>query len=303
MHSSRTSVPGTSVAKPGKGKTLGGAPRSGRWTKQPEETRVGGRYRGSLIALGVLGLVLLAGFGAYMGWAHTQLSGGLLRQEREARARPDWVPLSQLPPHVRNAFLAVLDTTSSVRRRAYDATQGRPPLTRDLVRQIHQLDTGVRGQAQELTMSQLLEVQRSPTRRLELYLNRVYLGRTERWPLYGVQHASTEYFGKDPRRLTPGEAATLAGILLPPRLLDPESVPGAVGARRNEVLRLMRAEGMLGEAQYRAALAEPLGFQPGEDFAPMTRPLTPAPEVIRLPEALRPKLDSVPPVPGSSPAP
>lgn len=286
------------MAKPGKGKTLGGAPRSGRWTKQPEEKRLGGKYRDSLIGLAVFGVLLLAGLGAFMGWAHMQLGGGLLKQEAQARRRPDWVPLNQVPGHVRDAFLVVVDTTSTLRTPVY-LRRERPSLTRDLVRQVHLLEDGVRDQASELAMAQLLEVERSPRRRLELFLNRVYLGRTESWPLYGIHHASTEYFGKDVRRLTLAEAATLAGILLPPRLLDPEAAPGPVGARRNEVLRLMHAAGRITDAQMAAALAEPLGFQPGEDYAPMTRPADGGaePQVIRLPEALRPRLDSVPPSP------
>ena len=286
------------MARPGKGKTLGGAPRTGRWTKQPEEKRLGGKYRDSLIGLAVLGVVLLAALGVFIGWSHLQLNGGLLKQEGQARRRPDWVPLNQLPAHVREAFLTVVDTTSTLRRPPH-LRQQRPSLTRDLVRQVHLLDDGVRAQARELAMAQLLEVERSPGRRLELYLNRVYLGRSETWPLYGVHHASLEYFGKDVRRLTLAEAATLAGILLPPRLLDPEAAPGAVGARRNEVLRLMRADKIITDAQLAAALAEPLGFQPGEDYAPMTRPVdgNAQPPVIRLPEALRPRLDSLPPSP------
>ena len=286
------------MARPGKGKTLGGAPRTGRWTKQPEEKRLGGKYRDSLIGLAVLGVVLLAALGVFIGWSHLQLNGGLLKQEGQARLRPDWVPLNQLPAHVREAFLTVVDTTSTLRRPPH-LRQQRPSLTRDLVRQVHLLDDGVRAQARELAMAQLLEVERSPGRRLELYLNRVYLGRSETWPLYGVHHASLEYFGKDVRRLTLAEAATLAGILLPPRLLDPEAAPGAVGARRNEVLRLMWTEKIITDAQLAAALAEPLGFQPGEDYAPMTRPVdgNAQPPVIRLPEALRPRLDSLPPGP------
>jgi hypothetical protein len=286
------------VAKPGKGQKLGGAPRTGRWTKQPEEKRLGGRYRDSLIGLAVVGVLLLAGLGAYMVWAHMQLGAGLLKQESQARRRPDWVPLAQLPPHVREAFLTVVDTTSTLRQPGYLRRQ-RPSLARDLVRQVHQLEPGVKGQASEVAMAQLLEAERSPRRRLELYLNRVYLGRTESWPLFGVHHAAMEYFGKDVRRLTLGEAATLAGILLPPRVLDPEAAPGPVGARRNEVLRLMHGDRRITDAQLAAALAEPLGFQPGEDYAPMTRPVdwTPEAPVIRLPEALRPKLDSLPPGP------
>jgi hypothetical protein len=272
-----------------KGKILGGAPRTGRWTRQPEDTRFGGRQRGSLIAVLVVLALLLGGIAAYLVWADQRLRAGLLAQEREARGRPDWVALENLPPHVGDAFGVVVDTTSFARRslRRGDADQA---LSRQLLRQVHRLDGSASGQAQELAMAPLLEVRRPSRRLLELYVNRVAMGRTEYWSVFGAQHASRDFFGKELRSVTPGEAATLAGILLPPRLEDPEAHPGAVGARRNEVLRRMREAGHLDAAVYAAALREPLGFQPGIEHAPMSRPVDwqSEPEVIRLPDELRP---------------
>jgi membrane peptidoglycan carboxypeptidase len=112
--------------------------------------------------------------------------------------------------------------------------------------------------------------------------------------VYGVQHAAQEYFGKDASRLTLSEAATLAGLLLPPRMLNPQASPGAVGARRNEVLQRMLAAGEIDGAAYAQALREPLAFQPGIDYAPMTRPAGwgKEPEVIRLPPGSIPASDS-----------
>ena len=282
-----------SIVAKAKGKLLGGAPRTGKWAKQPEDTRLGGRYRGSLIGVGILGLLVLGGIGGYAAWNDVQLRSGLLKQEQQARRRPDWVPLQELPGYARDAFAAVADTTSFARR-SQRRGEPLPSVSREMVRQVHLLDDGLGGQARELAMAPLLEVHTSPDRLLEMYVNRVYLGRTENWPLYGVQHASQEYFGKDARRLTLGEAATLAGILLPPRLQDPEMEPGAVGTRRSEVLRILLNTNKIDAAAYAAARAEPLAFQPGEDYAPMSRPAgwRDSVPVIRLPEALRPKPDS-----------
>jgi hypothetical protein len=280
--------------KPGKkGKALGGAPRAGKWTKHAEDTRVGGKHRGSLIALIVLGVLVLGGIGGYMAWANSQLHAGLMRQQKEMRRRPDYVPLAQLPPYARDAFAAVVDTTSAARR-SLRRGMPLPSASRDLVHQVHLLDDGLGSQAREMAMAPLLEAQTSSNALLELYVNRVAMGRTEAWAVYGVQQAAQEYFGKDARRLTLSEAATLAGILLPPRVADPEADPGAMGTRRNEVLRILRATGQIDEAAYRAAVVEPLAFQPGVDYAPMSRPLDwqAQPQVIRLPEALRPKPDS-----------
>jgi hypothetical protein len=280
--------------KPGKkGKALGGAPRAGKWTKHAEDTRVGGKHRGSLIALIMLGVLVLGGIGGYMAWANSQLQAGLMRQQKEMRRRPDFVPLNQMPQYARDAFAAVVDTTTAARR-SLRRGMPLPSASRDLIRQVHLLDSGLGSQAREMAMAPLLEAQTSSTALLELYVNRVAMGRTEAWAVYGVQQAAQEYFGKDARRLTLSEAATLAGILLPPRVADPEADPGAMGTRRNEVLRILRATERIDEAAYRAAVAEPLAFQPGVDYAPMSRPLDwqAQPQVIRLPEALRPRPDS-----------
>jgi membrane peptidoglycan carboxypeptidase len=273
-----------------KGKILGGAPRAGRWTRHAEDSRLGGRHRGSIIALLVLALLIVGGIGGYLYWADQRLRAGLLAQEREARQRPDWVPLADVPPHVRHAFGVVVDTTFFTRR-SLRRGEGEASVSRRLVRQVHQLDGSLAGEALELAMAPILEIRRPRQRLLEMYINRVAMGRTENWSVFGAQHAARDYFGKDLRRVTPGEAAALAGILLPPRLDDPDAHPGAVGARRNEVLRRMFAAGHIDEETYAAARTEPLGFQPGIEHAPMSRPedWSSRPEVIRLPEELRPR--------------
>jgi hypothetical protein len=250
--------------------------------------------------VGILGLLCLGAVSGYLAYNDMQLRGGLLRQEAEARRRPDWGPLRELPPYARHAFAAVADTTSFARR-SQRRGEPLPSVSREMVRQVHLLERGnLADQAREMTLAPLLESHTSPERLLELYVNRVYMGRTESWPVYGVQHAAQEYFGKDARRLTLSEAATLAGMLLPPRLVDPEAEPGAAGTRRNEVLRILVNTGKIGQAQYQAARREPLAFQPGEDYAPMSRPPDWRAEVpvIRLPEALRPRADSASATPG-----
>ena len=267
------------------GKRLEGAPPKRR---APREKKRHGpeaaRKRGSLVALVALCVILVGGVGGYAFTMYRQLDAGLLAQVGEARRRPDWVPLQSLPRHVSEAFLAVVDTTS-FRRESLRGPETGPRLAHDLVRQVHRLDQGLESGARELAMTPLLEGSLSRRELLELYLNRIYLGRAGGWDVFGVGHASREYFGKDARRLTLGEAATLAGILLEPRLDDPEDEPGKAGPRRNEVLRTLLARGVIDEAAFRAAVAEPLAFQPGVDYAPMSRPADwkALPDTIRLP--------------------
>lgn len=288
----RTGPPRTHTGvdvKPAKGKMLGGAPRAGRWMRQPEEKRLGGRHRGSIIALAVVGALILGGIVAFMTVMYLHLDDGLLAQRREARQRPDWVPMQRLPAHVPAAFALVVDTTS-FQLAATHGRMDRPRLSRDLVRQVYRLEGGLAAEAREMAMAPLLEVATSAEGLLELYLNRVYLGRIDDEPVYGVLHAARDYFGEEPDALTLSEVATLAAIVLPPRLDKPQRNPGSVGPRRNEVLRMMLRAGTIDQTAYQQALAEPLAFQPGLVHAPMTRPRgwEREPEVIRLPPELRP---------------
>ncbi len=276
----------------GKGKMLEGAPPKPRAARRTSDTGKGGSgtRNAALILLLVITVAAVGGISAFAWMMWGRLDRGLLAQRETARRRADWVRIDELPRFVTDAFVAVVDTASFQRTPPQERDRN-PMLSRDLVRQVHRLSNlGVSGDARELVMAPLLERSLSKRGLLELYLNRISMGRTGDWPVYGVFHASREYFGKDVKRLTLGEAATLAGFLLPPALPFPEQAPGPVGARRNEVLRRMLAAGRITEAAYRQAAREPLAFQPGADYAPMSRPADwrRQPEVISLPPELRP---------------
>ncbi|HVG44918.1 MAG TPA: transglycosylase domain-containing protein [Longimicrobium sp.] len=277
-----------------KPKALGGAPRTGKWTRDtPERRQLGGEYRGSLLLLLIAGALIVVGMGVFAFFAHGRLERGVLGQYRQSLRRPDWVRMDRLPPYVTQAFLEVVDTSSFQRLSPY-GRQDRPRLTVDLVSQVQRLRRRPADQAWRAFMVPLAEAQLSRRAMVEFYLNRTYLGRAGDWRIYGVQHAAEEYFGKEARRLSLSEAATLAGMLLPPRMLNPQASPGAVGARRNEVLQRLLAAGAIDRGAYDQALREPLAFQPGIDYAPMSRPAEwgKEPEVIRLPPGLIPAPDS-----------
>lgn len=70
---------------------------------------------------------------------------------------------------------------------------------------------------------------------LTMYLNKAYFGNG----VWGVQDASQKYFGKNASQLTPGEGATLAGILRNPSQYNPIDHMSYSLARRNVVLDLM----------------------------------------------------------------
>lgn len=278
-------------AKPGK--RLGGKPRSVR--RGRGMPRDDGERKGAAGLLFVLAVALfVVGGVAGFGWAlDEQLRGGLLEQRREAIQRPDWVRLQSLPPYVPAAFVSVVDPSFFEGGALRTGGRG-TTIARDLVSQVHQLDHGLGGEARELVLAPLLEQRRSKEDILELYLNRVFLGEASGYPVYGIHHAAEEYFGKRPAELTLSEVATLAGLLLPPRVVDPDRSVGAVGARRNEVLRVLLERGDITPQQYSAAVREPLAFQPGLDQEPMTRPAgwMERPTVLQLPENRLPAPDS-----------
>lgn len=273
-----------------KGKPLGGHPprRSGRWLRQSREPLKDDRSGGVLAVLAI-GLFVVGGVVGF-GWAvDRQVRGGVIEQKAAAERRPDWVYTRNMPRYVTDAFVAVAQPSLLDRGDIRPEQDGRT-IARELVHQVHLLPNSLTGEAREMVMGPVLEKRVATRDLIELYLNRVYLGRAQGAPVYGVFHASREYFDRAPNELTLSQAATLAGLLLPPRIDDPKLELGAVGPRRNEVLQVMLRGGLIGEAQYRQAIAEPLGFQPGLDQMPFSRPADwgADTEIIRLPPNLRP---------------
>jgi penicillin-binding protein 1A len=89
---------------------------------------------------------------------------------------------------------------------------------------------------------------------LELYLNTYFFGQRS----YGVATAARTYFGKDLSELTVSEVAILAGIPQRPSALNPVASPERAAARRSYVLRRMHETRAITDAEYEAALAEPV---------------------------------------------
>lgn len=242
----------------------------GKWTRQ-----VTGRGDRSSTPYGAIFLVVLAVLiiaGALVaGFAlDRQLTDGLMAQRAQARQRADWVPLRSLPGYVPAALITAADPEFLERETPGEAIQG-GSLARSIVRQLHGTRSGLTATGRELILTPLLAHRLGRAGLLELYLNRVYLGESGGTPIFGVSHAAREFFGKEPTALTPGEAATLGGLLLPPALRVPGDDPGAAGVRRNEMLRRLAAAGLIDASQWQAALEEPLAFQPGLRYEPMTR--------------------------------
>ncbi|HEU0222624.1 MAG TPA: transglycosylase domain-containing protein, partial [Paracoccaceae bacterium] len=88
--------------------------------------------------------------------------------------------------------------------------------------------------------------------------------------LEGVRAASLAYFGKEPRRLSPEEAALLVAIPQAPEARRPDRHPGAARAARDRVLARLARRGLVDAGAAKAAMRAPV---PGQRLAfPMLAP-------------------------------
>ncbi|MEI6704058.1 MAG: transglycosylase domain-containing protein, partial [Deltaproteobacteria bacterium] len=98
-----------------------------------------------------------------------------------------------------------------------------------------------------------MEQELTKGRIIEFYLNVVELGPM----VYGVGHGAQYYFNKPASAMTPRECAFLAAMLPGPRVaFNPYKKLNKVLKRSDMILRLLRQQGVLSEAEYQAALME-----------------------------------------------
>lgn len=117
----------------------------------------------------------------------------------------------------------------------------------------------------EMLLATKVEAELTKDEILELYVNIMAFGKHA----YGVQAAAYTYYGKPVAELTLAQQAMLAGIIKKPEAGNPINGPAWALERRNLVLRRMRQQGAIGEAEYAAAVAAPITakvFQRGIDL-------------------------------------
>ncbi len=89
---------------------------------------------------------------------------------------------------------------------------------------------------------------------LELYLNKIYLGKRA----YGVVAAAQVYYGKSLEELSLAEAAMIAGLPKAPSRYNPITNPRRALIRRDHIIRRMSQLGFITEEEFQTALAEPV---------------------------------------------
>ncbi|MEN9374413.1 MAG: hypothetical protein RIR79_1965 [Pseudomonadota bacterium] len=141
--------------------------------------------------------------------------------------------------------------------------QGASTITQQVARTFF-LDRSVTAERKikEALLAFKIEAQLSKNQILELYMNQIYLGSRA----YGFEAAAQIYFGKTLSALTPAECAMLAGLPQNPSFANPHRNQVSARNRQLTVLYRMHHQGVLDDAQYAAAKAEPLRLRKARDM-------------------------------------
>ncbi len=183
-------------------------------------------------------------------------------------------PMSEIPPMVKDAFLAAEDehfyshpginparimAAMLANLKAGHTVQGASTITQQVAKNF--LLTNEKSyvrKAKEAILSWRIEQAFSKDDILYLYLNHIFLGRGS----YGVTSAAWRYFHKRLDELTLGEAAMLAGLPKAPSTYAPHLNNERATQRRDTVLLQMQRSGFASAADVGKALKEPLIVAP-----------------------------------------
>ncbi|MCT2540740.1 penicillin-binding protein 1A [Sedimentimonas flavescens] len=205
-----------------------------------------------------------------------------------AEERRIFVPVSEIPDLVKNAFVSAEDKNFWVHR-GYDARgmvaaavqavksggrdlRGASTITQQVMKNfLLSSDRSVERKIKELILASRVEEALSKERILELYMNEIFLGQNS----YGVAAAAQTYFNKTLSELAPHEAATLAAMPAAPSNFHPVRNKEKLEGRRNYVLREMWQNGYIDEATYESERQQPVRSVQNGDFPPFRQALPP----------------------------
>ncbi len=214
------------------------------------------------------------------------------------------VALERMPPHVPAAFLSAEDrrfyrhkgfdllgiVRAAIRNFSSDGDikQGGSTITQQIIKQTllvgEELIGAVdlppderaklakaqkyRRKMKELILAVRLERELTKAEILSIYLNHIYLGHGA----YGVGAAANVYFGKEIEDVTVAEAAMLAGLVASPTKYAPHRNMQLARERQRYVLGHMREDKYISDAEYQAALAEPISLVDESDLNHLASP-------------------------------
>ena len=180
----------------------------------------------------------------------------------------NYTPLEDMAPSFRQAIVSVEDSrfykhagfdvggiarAAVVNAKAGQVEEGASTITQQLIKNLFLSDEpSFMRKAEELLLSVNLERNFSKEKILEIYLNTIYFGSN----FYGIYEASHGYFGKDPKDLTVGESAMLAGLPNAPSLYSPYVDFMLAKKRQLIVIDSMQQAGYLSEKEAENARIE-----------------------------------------------
>jgi penicillin-binding protein 1A len=109
----------------------------------------------------------------------------------------------------------------------------------------------------EILLALHIEQEISKKEILELYVNKVYLGKRA----YGVASAAQVYYGKDIADLSLAQLAMIAGLPQAPSAANPINNPDRARHRRNYVLARMFTAGFISQTEFDDAGSEPISAE------------------------------------------
>ena len=134
--------------------------------------------------------------------------------------------------------------------KARSVVQGGSTITQQLIKNFYLTpERSLTRKSLELVMALILELHYSKDEILETYLNEVYFGQSGKRSIQGVGLASQYYFGQPIDELAPHQIAFLVGVIKGPSQYNPWRRPGQSVQRRNLVLSMMSAQGLISEQQ------------------------------------------------------
>ncbi|MEO5511910.1 MAG: PBP1A family penicillin-binding protein, partial [Longimicrobiales bacterium] len=189
------------------------------------------------------------------------------------------VVLADLPPYVPNAFLAAEDSRFrshlgidpiGVGRAvvtnvaAGGVAEGGSTITQQLAktRFLSNKRTFSRKMI-EAGLAVIIELRLSKDEILEAYLNEVYLGHRDGREVRGLGEGARVYYGTTPQKLTPAQAALIAGMIRAPNRDNPDERLRIAKERRDAVLGVMLQKKWIDQSERDKAVSATAEFDPG----------------------------------------
>ncbi len=188
------------------------------------------------------------------------------------------IPLSDMPGHLINAFVAAEDSRfrehpgidiQSIFRafiknfQAGTITQGGSTITQQVTKSfLLTPERTYERKIKEAILAYRIEKKFTKDQILFLYLNQIYLGHGA----YGVEAAAENYFGKHAKDLNLAECAMLAGLPQAPSRYSPFQFPDRAKQRQIYTLNRMKEEGMISNMAVTEAIDMPLDIKPRKNW-------------------------------------